>query len=118
EQRRHHFGFQGEGVFDWSGHPLFGAMLSGGYWYSVLPPNLLKGDLRIGGSVGGFIAGVEGNTAAFQFMTEYGLVFRLAFVASIIYMVPAKIHFVTADGSMGVEDLGGFGGALRLAFNW
>ncbi len=109
-ERRHMYGIQGEGFLDWqSDHLLLAGMLSAGYWYSILQPNLNRPDLRIGATVGGFIAGNEGNSAILQVMAEYVLQFRLAANIGVMYMAPAKYNG---------QDLGGFGFAARVAFSW
>jgi hypothetical protein len=111
KERRHMYGIQAEGVFDWSGdHSMFGGIISAGYWYSILKPNLNHPDFRVGATAGAFIAGTDGNTGIFQVMLEYVLQFRMAFNVGALYMVPVKY----SDGF----DIGGFGGATRFAFNW
>ncbi len=112
-QRRHMYGIQGEGFLDWaSNHALFSGIISAGYWFSILQPNLNRPDLRVGATLGGIISGTDGNSAVIQIMAEYVLQFRLAANLSALYMVPAKF---TQNGT---EDLGGFGFAARIAFNW
>jgi hypothetical protein len=112
-QRRHMYGIQGEGFLDWaSNHTLFAGILSAGYWYSILRPNLNRPDLRIGATLGGIISGTDGNSAVIQVMAEYVLQFRLALSVGALYMVPTKYT------TNGMEDLGGFGVAGRIAFNW
>jgi hypothetical protein len=112
-QRRHMFGVQGEGMLDFaSNHTLYSGIISGGYWFSILQPNLNRPDLRIGATVGGIISGGDGNSGILQLMVEYVLQFRLTANVAALYMIPTKYS------GNGTEDLGGFGFAARIGFNW
>ncbi len=111
--RRHMFGVQGEGMLDFaSNHTLYSGIISGGYWFSIFQPNLNRGDLRLGATVGGIISGGDGNSGIIQIMAEYVLQFRLTANVAALYMIPTKYS------GNGTEDLGGFGFAARIGFNW
>lgn len=88
---------------------LAGAFLSAGAWWVPLPPTFIFPELRLGGKAGAFIAGSEGNAAAFQLGGEALLRYRFG--------VYAYAMFMTTSNFQG-RDLGGLGVNTGLSFNW
>ncbi len=110
-KRRWRYGLNAEGFghFGEATTSVVGSFVGATLQYEVFEPDLNKPVLRTGPMVSGFVAGQQGNSAAFQWDVDLQMQFRLGAGASLMYFVPT-----TYQGS----DLGGFGYKLRVSFNW
>jgi len=88
---------------------LAGAFLSGGAWWVPIPPDFIFPELRLGAKAGAFIAGSEGNAAAFQLGAEVLLRYRFGLYLYALFMTNSEF-----DGGT----LGGVGFSTGLSFNW
>ena len=107
--RRWMFGIGAEGFANFGADALLGSFVGATLNYELFEPNLKRPIYRAGGTVAGFFAGNEGNSAAFQADFDVSLQFRLGVGASLMYFLP-----VTFAGA----DLGGLGYKVRASFNW
>ncbi|MBA2664033.1 MAG: hypothetical protein H0U74_17215 [Bradymonadaceae bacterium] len=109
ENRRFLFGVGGEAFANLGGNALLGSFISGTLQWEIFEANLNDPTYRTGPTIGGFVAGTEGNS----FFAEWGLdiimQFRLGAGVSVFYFMPVEF-----DSS----DLGGMGAKGRISFNW
>lgn len=107
KDRRVMFGLDVVGFLNTS--RLAGAFLSGGAWWVPIPPDFVFPELRLGAKAGAFIAGSEGNAAAFQLGAEVLLRYRFGLYVYALFMTNSQF-----DGGT----LGGVGVSTGLSFNW
>lgn len=107
-ERRSLFGLQLEGYMNLQA-PLFGGFVSAMYLHEITLKSLFLPEIRVGGSLGGFLVGTEGNSILAELGAEAMLKFRFGVSASVFYMLPTEYLSY---------DLGGVGFKARLSFNW
>jgi hypothetical protein len=88
---------------------LFGAFVGMTYMYELTEKSLHLPDIRVGGSMGGFLVGTEGNTFYFEGGAEAMLKWRFGVGASLLYALPVKYLN---------NDLGGLGYRVKMVFVW
>ena len=109
QDKRHQFGIFGESALNIFTNPLFGAFFGGLYQRQINTPNLNDIQLWGGGALSFFIAGIQGNTLAFESMFDVIMQFRLGLGVSIYYAIPV---------ALGSFDVGGLGYKFRFTFNF
>lgn len=107
-EKRSLFGLQLEGFMNLQA-PLLGGFVSALFLQEISVKSLHLPEIRVGGGLGGFLVGTEGNSFYGEVVAEAMLKFRFGVSASVFYMYPAEY--------LGY-DLGGFGVKARLTFNW
>lgn len=109
QNKQYLFGIGAEGFINLSDQPILGSFISATFQWEVYEANLNQPILRTGPTVGGFVAGTEGNSAFAEWGIDLVLQFRLGIGASILYFLPVDF---------GGYDLGGLGAKGRVSFNW
>lgn len=106
--RKNLFGLQLEGFFNISA-PLLGAFVGAAFQREISTKSLFLPEVRLGGAVGGFLVGTEGNSFFGELSADLMMKFRFGAGVSLLYLYPAQY--------LGY-DLGGLGFRARLTFNW
>jgi hypothetical protein len=89
--------------------PLLGAFAGMTYQYEITDKSLLLPEIRVGGTIGGFVVGSEGNSFFGEAGVEVMMKFRLGLGASLFYMLPVTYRSF---------DLGGLGYRVKMMFVW
>jgi hypothetical protein len=106
--RKNLFGLQLDGFFNINA-PLLGAFIGAAFQREISTKSLFLPEVRVGGSVGGFLVGTEGNSFYAEGSADLMMKFRFGVGVSVLYLYPATY--------LGY-DLGGLGFRARLTFNW
>lgn len=106
--RESSFGLQVQGFVNLSA-PLFGAFVGAVFMHDLSAPSLHLPELRVGGGLGGWLIGTEGNSFYVEGLAQMMLKFRFGLEAAVIYLKPTK-YLET--------DLGGLGARAGLVFVW
>lgn len=109
ENNKYLFGIGAEGFVNLSDNPILGSFISATFQWEVYQANLNQPILRTGPTIGGFIAGTEGNSAFAEWGVDLVLQYRLGIGVSAMYFLPVDF---------GGYDLGGLGAKGRVSFNW
>ena len=109
QDRRNLFGIFGESALNLFTNPLLGAFFGGVYQRQINTPNLNDIQMWGGGALSFFVAGIQGNTLAFESMFDVIMQFRLGLGVSIYYAIPV---------AFGSFDVGGLGYKFRFTFNF
>jgi|GEM_PF-2125406 len=110
EDKRSLFGIVAESAISlFSTNPLMAAFFGGILQHRVNSPNLNDIQLWAGGAMEVFVAGLQGNTLAFEGNVDLIMQFRLGFGASVYYAVPVDF---------GGADIGGVGYKFRFTFHF
>jgi hypothetical protein len=105
--RRVLFGLDGAGFINTS--RLAGGVISAGAWWVLLRPDFINPELRLGGKVGAFVAGSEGNAAMFQLGAEVLLRYRFGLFGYLLIMTKSQFD---------MHNLGGLGFSGGMSVNW
>jgi hypothetical protein len=109
QNKRNQFGIFGESALNVFTNPLLGAFFGGMYQRLINTPNLNDIQFWGGGALSFFVAGIQGNTLAFESMFDLIMQFRLGLGLSIYYAIPV---------AFGAYDVGGLGYKFRFTFNF
>jgi hypothetical protein len=109
EDQRTLFGIFAESALNIFSNPLMGAFFGGVMQHRINRPNLNDIQLWAGGALQFFIAGLQGNTLAFEGNVDVIMQFRLGLGASLFYAIPVEF---------GSADIGGLGYKFRFTFNF
>ena len=109
EDKRTLFGIFVESAINIFSNPLLGAFFGGMMQHRINRPNLNDIQLWAGGALSFFIAGLQGNTIAFESTFDMIMQFRLGLGVSLYYALPVDF---------GGFDVGGVGYKFRFTFHF